>query len=321
MIAVSTEPDISVVVPTFRRSAGLARLADALEAQTLDHARFEVVIVDDCSPDDTEDVLRALAERVSFTLRPLRTARNGGPAAARNLGWRSSRGRYVAFTDDDCVPRPEWLEQALTTCRATPDLAVLQGATLRPDGPYPYGPGTVYRETLHPSPYFEGCNLVFPRAVLERTGGFDEGFGWYGEDTAAGWAALEAGGEWVFDETAAVEHEIVERPFRWILMMAWREGRLVDVAARHPELRRRAFWRPWAHRPSNVAFILGMCCTLAAPRRPSALVGWLPWLWLRRPRQRSLPASAAVVSRRFVEDGVVAATMVRSSLRNRIVVL
>src|SRR5581483_738976 len=112
VIAVSTEPDISVVVPTFRRSAGLARLADALEAQTLDHARFEVVIVADCSPD---------------------------------------------VTDDDCVPRPEWLEQALTTCRATPDLAVLQGATLRPDGPYPYGPGTVYRETLRPSPYFEGC--------------------------------------------------------------------------------------------------------------------------------------------------------------------
>ena len=48
---------------------------------------------------------------------------------------------------------------------------------------------SVVRETLSPSPYFEGCNLVFPRDVLERTGGFDESFPFSGEDTAAGWAA------------------------------------------------------------------------------------------------------------------------------------
>ena len=42
---------------------------------------------------------------------------------------------------------------------------------------------TVFRETLAPSPYFEGCNLLFPRAVLERTGGFDESYHFGGEDT------------------------------------------------------------------------------------------------------------------------------------------
>src|SRR3546814_12466996 len=69
----------------------------------------------------------------------------------------------------------------------------------------------VYRETLMPSPYFEGCNLLFPRSVLDRTGGFDESYHFGGEDTAAGWAAIEDGGRWVFDEASAVTHGIVER--------------------------------------------------------------------------------------------------------------
>src|SRR3546814_1007830 len=79
------------------------------------------------SGDDTWDVLTGLAERSALCLRPLRIEENHGPAPARNLGWRSSSAPYVAFTDDDCVPRPDWLAQSLATARATPDLGVLQG--------------------------------------------------------------------------------------------------------------------------------------------------------------------------------------------------
>jgi GT2 family glycosyltransferase len=179
------------------------------------------------------------------------------------------------------------------------------------------------RETLTPSPYFEGSNLAFPRVVLERTGGFDESFHFGGEDTAAGWAAIEAGGEWVFDETAAVVHDVTERPLRWHLTMAWREGALVDVAARHPQLRRRGFWRPWAHRPWNVAYVAGVLATVGAVvlHGPYLLVVWLAWLRLRR-----LPPWPPVVALKalawsFVHDGVASAGMLWGSLRNRIVVL
>jgi GT2 family glycosyltransferase len=229
----------------------------------------------------------------------------------------------VAFTDDDCVPRPDWLEQALTTARATPDLAVLQGATLRPHQDAPPTLNTLARETLAPSPYFEGCNLLFPRAVLERTGGFDESFPFGGEDTAAGWAAVEDGGRWVFDETAAVTHDIVERPLRWHLMMAWREGNLVDVAARYPSLRQQGFWRPWAHRPWNVAYLVGTGGTIAAgvTLQPLLLLAWVPWM-----RLRHLPAwppryAAAVLLRCLLNDGVACAGMLRASVRNRMLVL
>ena len=314
-------PEISVVVPTYGRSRNLPRLVRALEQQTLAPQRFEVMIVDNGSRDDTPEVLAALASSTSLCLRLLRIEDNHGPAPARNLGWREARAPYVAFTDDDCVPRPDWLEQALAVCRATPSLAVLQGATLRPAGASIGGPNTVYRETLAPSPYFEGCNLVFPRAVLEQTGGFDETYHFGGEDTAAGWSAIETGGDWVFDETCAVEHDVVERPFKWHLMMAWREGNLVDVAARHPSLRRHGFWRPWAHRRTNLAFVVGVAGTTLAARHPVTLAAWLPWLWLRRPATRSPRAIASVFAWRLVNDAVVFASMVKASARNRTIVL
>jgi glycosyltransferase involved in cell wall biosynthesis len=313
--------EITVVVPTYRRSRNLPRLVAALEAQTLDLDRFEVLIVDNGSDDDTPEVLAELARTSPLALRPLRIEVNHGPAPARNLGWRSAATTYVAFTDDDCVPRPDWLEQSLASCRATPDLGVLQGATLRPPGSHVYGSGTVYRETTAPSPYFEGCNLVFPRAVLERTGGFDETYHFGGEDTAAGWSAIETGGEWLFDETSVVEHDVVERPLKWHLMMAWREGNLVDVAARHPALRQQGFWRTWAHRPTNVAFAVGVVGSVVALRRPSAAAAWVPWLWMRRPAGAPPRRWAATLGWRFLNDGVVFAGMTKAAVRNRTLVL
>jgi glycosyltransferase involved in cell wall biosynthesis len=316
-------PDIAVVVATYRRPALLPRLVQALEAQTLPADRFEVVLVDNGSGDATAEVLVDLAARSPLHLVVLEVEHNEGPARARNLGWQAATAPLVAFTDDDCVPRPGWLAQLVTTASASPGLGVLQGATLRPPGSAGSSLRSLVRETLTPSPYFEGSNLAFPRAVLEQTGGFDESFHFGGEDTAAGWAAIEAGGEWVFDETAAVEHDITERPLRWHLMMAWREGALVDVAARHPQLRRRGFWKPWAHRPWNVAYVVGVLGTVGAVvlPQPYLLVAWLPWLRLRRlPTWPPLVAVKALVWS-FVHDAVASAGMLWRSLRNRIVVL
>lgn len=316
-----SDPDISVVVPTFRRPARVRRFVAAMEAQTVDHARFEVVIVDNGSGDETSDVLAELARSATVDLRPLRIEVNAGPAPARNLGWRSARAPFVAFSDDDCVPRPDWLARLLERTAATPAFGVLQGATHLPPGPHHMTPNTLFRETTSPSPYFEGCNLTFPKDVLEVTGGFDETFHFGGEDTSAGWAAIEVGGEWLFEPDAIVEHDVEERPLRWHLRMAWREGSLVDVAKRYPALRRRGFWRPWAHRPWNVAFAAGAVATVVAVKRPVALLAWLPWLAMRCPSPRHPRHAARIVARNLLNDAVVEAGMVRASIRNRIFVL
>src|SRR2546422_11449429 len=102
-------PDIAVIVPTHRRPDRLLRLLDTLATQTLDPSRWESLVIDDCSDDPAVDeVLGPLADRVPCPARSLRTPRNGGPAAARNLGRRQTTAPGVAFVDDDDVADPAW---------------------------------------------------------------------------------------------------------------------------------------------------------------------------------------------------------------------
>ena len=222
-----------------------------------------------------------------------------------------------------CPARTGWPRRSPPPGRR-PISACCRGPPCDRTGPYPYGPRTVYRETLTPSPYFEGGNLVFPRAVLERTGGFDESFGFSGEDTAAGWAAIEDGGRWLFDETCAVTHDIVERPLRWHLMMAWREGNLVDVAVRSPRAARaRGSGDRGPIDPGTSPSLSGWSATVVGMRWRPALLAWVPWLVLRRPPLRSGPRAtrSSATGRWLLNDVVVLGGMLRASIRNRTLVL
>lgn len=129
------------------------------------------------------------------SLRTLRIETNRGPARARNAGWRAAAGQFVAFLDDDCTPQPGWLARGCAELEQHPEAGVVQGATIAPPGfeAKNYGDHFVWRVITGQTPYFEACNIFYRRAALEATGGFDEDFGWWGEDTAAGWRVLEAG--------------------------------------------------------------------------------------------------------------------------------
>jgi glycosyltransferase involved in cell wall biosynthesis len=276
-------PEIAVVIPTFRHPERLPRLVGALERQSFPADRFEVVVVDDGSGDDTPEVLAKLADATPLRLRPVVLERNAGPAAARNTGWASTSAPVVAFTDDDCVPDPEWLRFGLGALMQDSRIGIVQGATLKPEGPHERGRWTVFREIVGPTPWFEGCNLFLRREPLEQTGGFNEEIRMDSEDTWLGWAVLAAGWERGFDELATVRHDLSERGLRWHLRMGWRERITLRVAREFPDLQREGFWRPWALRPLNVAFAAGAVGTAIAVRRPVALLAWLPWWWMRRP--------------------------------------
>src|SRR3954453_3999926 len=130
---VMTPPDteVSVVVPSHERPLRLRWLLNALEEQTLDRSRWEVVVAHD-SRDEVAAMVDAhpLAAAGVLTQRRLEPG-TGTPARHRNLGWRASRATLVAFTDDDCRPEPDWLETLLAAAVRNPG-AIVQGAT-RPD--------------------------------------------------------------------------------------------------------------------------------------------------------------------------------------------
>jgi GT2 family glycosyltransferase len=298
-------PAVSVVVPTYRRPEGLARLLAGLERQSMPADRFEVVVVDNASGPEYAPVIDQLVAASPLRIRIIRIAVNRGPAAARNRGWQASLAPVVAFTDDDCVPQPEWLEAGLRFLDSRPGVGVLQGRTVRPTGSddYPVGLFTAVREVLEPSPWFEGCNLFLRRSALEAAGGFDEAKGYFAEETAMAWSAIAAGWERGWADGAVVEHELAERPWRWHLKFHWLQGRLVDVAADHPAIRQ-DFWQPWAVSPEGAWFALaalGAAGALTAPGRRSRLacvsLGFPYLIWLFWAPERRPPLRGPVESR------------------------
>jgi GT2 family glycosyltransferase len=311
--------EVCVVCSTYRRADRLPRLVAALEAQTFPRHRFEVRIVDNGSHDDTAEVLAGLAARSPLELVPLALDVNDGPAAARNLGWRTTTAPLVAFTDDDCVPEPGWLAAAVAAMGASPEVGVAQGPVTRGQD-VPLGPWTLFREHRGPTPYFEACNVVYRRAALEETGGFPEDVGWYGEDAEAGWRVVDAGWRRAFVEGAVVAHDVEERPFTWHLRNTYLERNLVGLATRHPGFAAEAFWRPWAYQRESAAMSLALIGLAGGLVRRPLLALALPWLWLRWPRRgyRSLPLLGP---QRAALDVVKVAGHVVGSVRHRTVVL
>lgn len=99
-------PLFSVIIPTYNRPVYLRRAITSVLTQTLDD--FELLIVDDCSPQELAPIL---ADVTDPRLRLIRREQNGGPAATRNTGIRAAQGRYVTFLDDDDELLAEYLAQ------------------------------------------------------------------------------------------------------------------------------------------------------------------------------------------------------------------
>jgi glycosyltransferase involved in cell wall biosynthesis len=104
-------PEVSVVVPTRDRPAALERCLTALARQTA--PQLEVIVVDDGSDDPA--AVRAVVARAAPGARLVRGT-GEGPAGARNIGLRAASGAVVCFTDDDCMPRPEWAQRLAAAC-------------------------------------------------------------------------------------------------------------------------------------------------------------------------------------------------------------
>ena len=294
-------PDISVVIPTYNRSERLAQVTATLEQQTLASDRFEVLIVDNGSTDDTPEVLAKLAATSSINIRPLRVPVNNGPAAARNLGWHEATTEILAYTDDDVLCDPTWLEAGLEAMQRDASLGVMQGCTTPPEGTdlVDQPAWIVHRTILNETPFFEGCNIFFRRTALEQIGGFDEEIGWWGEDTTTGWQIVEAGWGRGFAPDAHVVHPIEFRGMRDFIRNGFLEKNMVILAYRHPGFRREAFWRPWAFRKRDLGLAFAAGCIVIGTRWRPALLGVLPYLWwtcpLRGPGSRLRDYPSVVV--------------------------
>jgi glycosyltransferase involved in cell wall biosynthesis len=125
---------VSVVIPAHARIAKLQQCLESLASQTLPRNAFEVIVCDDGSPEPIAPALEGFKDRLTLTVV---RQKQRGPAAARNEGARHASGSLLAFTDDDCAPEEDWLENLLANMDRHPG-HLIGGSivNLLPDDPY-----------------------------------------------------------------------------------------------------------------------------------------------------------------------------------------
>jgi glycosyltransferase involved in cell wall biosynthesis len=313
----SAPPEVSVVVATHNRAERLEALLAGLRAQTLPADRFEVIVVDDGSGDSTADVLRREHDRRALRLTTLRNRRPLGPSTARNRGWPVAQAPVVAFTDDDCVPTPGWL-RALLAHFGNGDEPVVTGVTA-PD-PAEAHLLDLYSKTVdisRRSPHYETCNIAYPRALLERVGGFDESYPTpAGEDSDLGCRAVAAGGAPVFEPDAVVHHAVFARG----PLGAFKDALLATDGVRpykhNPGLREHLPGRVFYGR-SHPLLAAAVAGAILARRSPAALAMCLPYAHNLRSRTAARGGSARDVPFLVAFDALQTLAVLRGAVRHR----
>ncbi|MDX1699903.1 MAG: glycosyltransferase, partial [Melioribacteraceae bacterium] len=98
----------SVIVPTYNRADEIEELIQSLSKQTLSSEKFEVIIIDDGSTDNTLHIIEEFQENSSLRISVYKQDHKG-PGAARNFGMKLARGKYFIFIDSDCIADKDWL--------------------------------------------------------------------------------------------------------------------------------------------------------------------------------------------------------------------
>ncbi|HTB66229.1 MAG TPA: glycosyltransferase family A protein [Steroidobacteraceae bacterium] len=227
---------VSVVIPTCNRPDLLERclraLAVAIEALG-SAGRIEVVITDDSADDATERMLASRHPWARWVRGPRR-----GPAANRNSGVAASRGEWVFFLDDDCIPDPLWLNAYFEAFEKHPDCNVFEGKTIADRD---------IRRLDEDSPvnaqggYLWSCNMVIRRTLFDQLGGFCEGFPYAAMEDVDMRLRLEAKAErYPFVPAATVCHPYrTSKGVSFVIKSGKSYLRLIE---RHPKLLGKTPW-------------------------------------------------------------------------------
>jgi len=268
----------SVIVPSRGDPTKLGALLDALAPQTLPRERREILIVLDGVAPGPELAARVTHAGATLLVLPER----GGPGAARNHGAAHANGAWLAFTEDDVAPAPDWLEQAALRIERDPGLDAIEGVTMKPGG------RRVHRHAGD-RPLWLPTNLFVRRETFERAGGyctdyFDAARGIYFREDADFGFTLEKLGARIAREPAArvvhpEEHPGFLDPLRW----ARRYEMDALLEKRHPERFRERIevhrLGPFTIRRPIVraSFLYVLALLLAAATAGGGLIGTAVW--------------------------------------------
>ena len=265
------EVDVSIIVPVFNQLEYTHACLASLQAAE-EQPPFEVIVVDDCSTDNTPEVVAQIGGVVY-----LRNDSNSGFVASCNAGAKTARGKYLVFLNNDTLVKPGWLTALLDTFKEERRAGIVGSKLLYPDGRLQEAGGIIWQDAsgwnygkcddpgkpeynyLRDVDYCSGAALMVPKALFESVGSFDSRYapGYY-EDTDLAFKVRQAG------------YRVLYQPLSEVIHYEGATGG-TDIstgAKKHQEIHRSIFAEAWsdelAKRPAN-----GDVTFLQRPRTPS----------------------------------------------------
>ena len=225
------EPLISAVVCTYNRCYLLKGALQSLSEQTLDKGQYEVSVVDNNSTDNTWQVAQEFAARHD-NIKVVKEQRQG-KSYALNAGIAASKGKYIAFMDDDAKAYPDWLKRIVEAFDSVEPQPAAVGGEIHPF--YEQTPPAWFTDDLEIRTWgekkgflqppraqygFSGSNMALPKKLLEGCGGFVAGTGPEGDRFAIGdeialYDKIYWGYPWFwYDPLIRVEHFVPVRKMK-----------------------------------------------------------------------------------------------------------
>lgn len=197
-------PDVSVIVPHFAQLAALAECLASLDRQSLPRQRFEIVVVDNNSPEGLAAVQEVVGKRARLALE---TSKGAGPA--RNRGVSEARGQVLAFIDADCVASEHWLEEGLKGLErfdivgGRVDVSVANERSMTGAEAFERVFAFDFRSYIESKGFTGSGNLFCTRGLFEDVGGFRQAVS---EDRDWSFRATAKGYTLGYHDAAAISH-------------------------------------------------------------------------------------------------------------------
>jgi glucosyl-dolichyl phosphate glucuronosyltransferase len=232
--------NVSVILCTYNRCESLARALKSVAASRMpDSVEWEVIVVDNNSSDGTRNVIEAFCQQDPDHFRYLLESQQG-LSYARNAGIRAARGCVIAFTDDDVVVEPTWLQNLTAALhgdewagaggRVLPDQDFSCPDWMSPEERYGLGPLSIFDLGLETNSLAEppfGANMAFRKEIFKRYGDFRTDLGrspgslMSNEDTEFGSRLLSSGERLRYEPSAVLYHCIPKDRMQKEYFLRW----------------------------------------------------------------------------------------------------